>query len=335
MTPANSPKTRSESARRRRADTSRARKDDAREHIRYGATTPTLSRTRTVRPAKTPARSKVRRRYQVAVPFGGNASLSLPTLHIQAGPRTISAVVVLAMLGLLAMMWTMPPFVVRSAQVHGGQRLGASDINSVLATTGQPIVTVDTAKLEEKLRSAFPEIRDVSVRVGFPTGLVVTVTERTPIVAWQQADKTLWLDSQGVAFPPRGTADGLITVQASGVPPVVETTATTAPQQGSATADAPQPLLSAEAVTALQAIAPYVPAGSALIYDPAYGLGWTDARGWQAYFGQTTSDLSLKLSMYQTLVDSLASRGIQPTLISVEYPNAPFYRAAQDQDQEQ
>jgi cell division protein FtsQ len=340
MTPAKTTaSTRAEAARRRRADVSRARKDDARQHVRYAATAPTLSRTRAVRPVKAPTRSKVRRRYQVAVPFGGNAVLSLPSLHVQAGPRAISAAIAVAMLGLLAILWAVPPFVVQGAQVVGGQRLGASDITSVLGMTGKPIVTADTAQLEERLRDAFPEIRDVAVRVGFPTGLVVTLTERTPIVAWQQADKTLWLDSEGVAFPPRGTADGLIMVQASGEPPALDAsnsinTSVTAPQQEPPTAADPQRLLTADAVSALQAIAPYVPPGSALIYDRAYGLGWTDARGWQAYFGQTTSDLSLKLSMYQTLVDNLASRGIQPTLISVEYPDAPFYRAAQ-QDQEQ
>jgi hypothetical protein len=279
----------------------------------------------------------VRRRYQVAVPFGGKASLSLPSLHIQAGPRAVSAAILLVAGGLLAMLWYMPPFVVEGAQVHGAVRLGASDINSVLGMTGKPLVTADTAQLEQTLRTAFPEIREVSVRVGFPAGLIVTLTERTPMVAWQQGDKTLWLDAEGYAFPPRGTADGLITVQASAPPPTEDagnapgTTASPLPGTGSQPPSgapaAAQQLLTPEAVTALQAIAPYVPQGSGLIYDPAYGLGWTDARGWQAYFGQSISDLSLKLQMYQTMVNDLASRGIQPTLISVEYPDAPFYRA--------
>jgi hypothetical protein len=33
--------------------------------------------------------------------------------------------------------------------------------------------------------------------------------------------------------------------------------------------------------------------------------------------------------MYQSLVDSLASRAIQPSMISVEFPDAPFYRVEQ------
>jgi hypothetical protein len=33
--------------------------------------------------------------------------------------------------------------------------------------------------------------------------------------------------------------------------------------------------------------------------------------------------------MYQAIVDNLTQRGISPTMVSVEYPNAPFYRLGQ------
>jgi cell division protein FtsQ len=337
MTPVKASQTRAEATRRRRAQVSRARKDVTGERARRPASAPTLTRIPTVRSSRPSARSKVRRRYQVSVPFGGRASLSLPSLHIQAGPRAISAAILLVAGALLAVLWYVPPFVIESAQVNGAQRLGASDINSVLAVAGKPLLTVNTKQLEQRVRAAFPEIRDVSVTVGFPADLKVTLSERTPVVAWQQGDQTLWLDSEGFAFPPRGTADGLITVKASAPPPAEDTPAVSSaaapadagapPQPISGESTGAQQLLTPDAVTALQAITPYVPQGSGLIYDPAYGLGWTDARGWQAYFGQSISDLSLKLQMYQTMVQDLASRGIQPTLISVEYPDAPFYRA--------
>jgi cell division protein FtsQ len=322
MSPIISSQSRAEASRRRRNETSRTRSSHAREHVRNVASAPTLSRTRVTRPARTPARSKVRRRYQVAVPFVGSASMSLPSLRFDATPRTASGLLALAMAGLLALLWFVPPFIVGSAEIHGNNRLGASEINGTLGMAGRPLLMAMPAELAKNLRVAFPEIRDVSVKVGFPAQLIVTITERTPVVAWQQGDQVLWLDAEGVAFPPRGTADGLIAIQASGTPPF------------DALADPADPasahrLLSPDAVTALQAITPYVPAGSALIYDPSYGLGWKDARGWNAYFGQTTGDISVKLQMYQTLVDNLAQRGIQPTMISVEFPNAPFYRVEQ------
>jgi len=322
MTPSTSSQSRAESARRRRNETSRARSNDAREHIRRVASAPTLSRTPVARQTRTPGRSKVRRRYQVAVPFGGRASLSLPSLRFDASAHTASGLLVLAMAGLLALLWFVPPFVIGSADINGINRLGPSDINGVLGMAGRPLVTANPEDLANKLRAAFPEIKNVSVQVGFPSQLVVSITERTPLVAWQQGDQVLWLDAEGVAFPPRGTADGLITIAATGAPSLNLQADLTDPAS-------PQHLLTADAVTALQAITPYVPPGSALIYDPSYGLGWKDTRGWDAYFGQTTGDISLKLQMYQTLVDNLAQRGIQPTMISVEYPNAPFYRLEQ------
>ena len=322
MSPITPPQSRAEASRRRRNETTRARGSQAREHVRQGASAPTLSRVRVARQARPPSRSRVRRRYQVSVPFGGSASLSLPSLRLEGGPRSISGLLLVGTLALLALLWFVPPFVVGGAEIHGNLRLGPSEINGVLAMTGRPLVTAQPEELADSLRAAFPEIRDVSVRVGFPSRLIVALTERAPLVTWQQADQTLWIDAEGVAFPPRGAADGLITVQASGTPPF------TAEPETAGLAGAHR-LLSPDAVTALQVITPYVPPGSALIYDRSYGLGWRDSRGWDAYFGQTTGDMSLKLRMYQIIVDSLAQRGLQPTLISVEFSDAPFYRVEQ------
>ena len=345
MSPTKPETSRADAARQRRAQSGQARSNQARDFIRNTASAPTLSRTRVQNKARPSAHSKVRRRYQVSVPFGGNASFSLPSLRIEATPRTISGVLALAMAGILALIWFVPPFVVGSAEVRGNKRLGASDVNSVLEMAGHSIVTAQPAQLKEKLQAAFPEIRDVSVQVGFPSRLIVTLTERTPLIAWEQKDSTLWVDAEGFAFPPRGTADGLITVQASGTPPYA--TADTTGTAASAILNIPglspilgidptgeaqtgsRRLLTPDAVLALQAIIPYLPQGSSLIYDPSYGLGWKDTRGWDAYFGQTTGDLSLKLQIYQTMIDSLTQRGIQPTMISVEFPNAPFYRVEQ------
>jgi len=63
-----------------------------------------------------------------------------------------------------------------------------------------------------------------------------------------------------------------------------------------------------------------------MVYDTTYGLGWQDAHGWQVYFGQNTDDIPMKLKVYQAIVDTLTNKGIRPTLISVEYLDAPFYK---------
>ena len=86
------------------------------------------------------------------------------------------------------------------------------------------------------------------------------------------------------------------------------------------------PYLGQELVTALLALAPSGPPATPILFDPAYGLGWQDARGWLVYFGNRTGDLALKLRVYQGITETLATQGATPILISVEYPDAPFYR---------
>ncbi len=88
----------------------------------------------------------------------------------------------------------------------------------------------------------------------------------------------------------------------------------------------PAPYISPDLVKAIQAIAPAVPQGTTVEYDPEYGLGWPDSRGWKVWFGTDVSDMPLKLEVYKSLVDSLTQKRIQPAFISVQYANAPYYR---------
>jgi hypothetical protein len=63
-----------------------------------------------------------------------------------------------------------------------------------------------------------------------------------------------------------------------------------------------------------------------MICDPQYGMGWQDPRGWTVYFGQNAKDILMKKVVYKTILDTLTLQGVQPSLISVEYLNAPFYK---------
>jgi hypothetical protein len=76
----------------------------------------------------------------------------------------------------------------------------------------------------------------------------------------------------------------------------------------------------------MSGLAKDIPAGMPMTYDPVYGMGWQDPRGWNVYFGQDAKDISMKKNVYQAIVDTLLLQGVQPTLISVEYLNAPFYK---------
>ena len=70
-------------------------------------------------------------------------------------------------------------------------------------------------------------------------------------------------------------------------------------------------------------------AGVPVLYESEMGFGWNDPRGWRVYFGTKASDVELKMRVYESMVNSLAQRGIRPALINVTYPTAPYYRMTQ------
>jgi hypothetical protein len=89
------------------------------------------------------------------------------------------------------------------------------------------------------------------------------VTERQPIIQWQQDGGYAWIDETGTAFRPRGEAQNLIVVQALAAPAIDE------PFPGRHVG--PAAVHFQETVKALVALAPYVPPGTPILYDPASG----------------------------------------------------------------
>ncbi len=219
-------------------------------------------------------------------------------------------------------LFSMDPFIVRNASILGNSRVSVEEIGGALGIANQPAVLLSPAQIEHNLLEAFPEIATAEVEVNLPAQVVVTVSERQPVVAWQQAGQITWVDTQGYAFPPRGEAPGLVTVNSAVTPPT-PTNLDLVQTIGA------QPFLTSDLSTAIVTLAPFLPEGATLIYDQAYGLGWSDPRGWKVYFGQSNGNAALKYQVYQSMLDYLSKQEVQPTLISVEYPNAPYYRVEQ------
>jgi len=252
-------------------------------------------------------------------------ALALPQVQIHIGWRLLSFFLVLLFGTALYLAWTLPQFRVSAAQVTGNQRIPVEEINGVLALNGIPVFLVRPATLRERALRAYPEIASVSVSVELPNIVTVNVTERQPVIQWQQEGVYTWIDESGVAFRPRGEAPGLIIVQASATPPALP----------SFDDDplSPAPFITAEMVKAFEALAPYVPQGIPIQYDSVIGLSWNDGRGWQAVFGFGSEHVEMKALAYQAMVDWLTQKGIRPILINVAYPDAPFYRVQQVETQ--
>jgi hypothetical protein len=282
---------------------------------------------RTLSPATT---SRLRNRYDIAMstPYGRAETynqpkapaISMPKIGI--GPRLLSFLLTALCATGLYYMYSQDPFIVRGASITGNSRVNVQQIGSVLGIANQPAVLLNPAQIEYNILATFPDIATASVEVDLPASVVVTVSERQPVIAWLQDGQTTWVDAQGYAFAPRGDVSGLVIVTAAGAPP------TPGNLDLHQTIGA-RPFLTSDLSKAIATLSPLVPQGSALIFDPGYGLGWSDPRGWKVYFGHSNGDVVLKYQVYQSMLDYLAKHNIQPVLISVEYPNAPYYRVEQ------
>jgi cell division septal protein FtsQ len=190
-----------------------------------------------------------------------------------------------------------------------------------MGLTGQPIFKVKPMDLENRLRLNYPELVSVKVDVSLPNIVTVTITERQPVIRWEQGGGYTWVSEDGVAFKPRGELSGLIPVLALSAPPV----------EGSVSTDPsnPAPFISTEMVETLKGLSAHAPAGVPILYESGMGFGWNDPRGWRVYFGTKASDVELKMRVYESMVNSLTQRGIRPALINVVYPTAPYYRMIQ------
>lgn len=265
-----------------------------------------------------------------------NAALGMPGIHLhrpniaamrlRGSWRFASFLIAIVLSAVIYLVLTLPYFHVPNATVLGNTRMTREEIDSVLGITGKSIFMVQPQDVAARIRMNYPELAAVEVNVYLPNHVYVTVTERQPVILWQQDNGYTWIDPTGVAFRPRGEATGLVSVIGLTTPPV-----------GIASVDdpfSPPPFMEEELVNAILVLSPNVPAGSTMIFDPSYGLGWNDPRGWQAFFGTSAKDMALKVRVYQSLVDSLASRGRIPVFISVVYPDAPFYRMTNVEVQE-
>jgi hypothetical protein len=258
------------------------------------------------------------RSYDVAFSLG-HTDVRAPILTIPPlGSRWASGAMTLVLGFLLYTLWTASTFTVNAAVVSGNERLTAEDVYGQMSVSGEPIFKAVPAKIEQDLRTAFPDLASVKVHIRLPNRIIVDVVERNPLLAWYQDEAVTWVDAEGVAFMPRGEVQGLIAVAASAPPPVL-----TPAESDTVFAHV---FLAPEMVQALVNLSPNVPAGVTMAYDPKYGAGWQDPRGWSVYFGQNIQEIPMKLSIYQSIVTTFIRQGIQPTIISVAYLDAPFYK---------
>lgn len=310
---------RSEIVRERRSRRDRTKPLGERTKRRAGRRTaaPTVVRAPSMakRPGGTAAGPQIRKRRYIALPTPG-AEVRLPAFPaINPGWRLLSGSMAVGLIVLLYTLLSGAGFRVGWVETSGLERISTGEMNAVLGVYGVSIFSIDPASIINRLQSSYPELLDIRVRVGLPDKVSVEALERTPVLIWEQGGKATWVDHNGVAFKPRGEAEGLIHVIASDKP-LTE-------KEGEAASDQ---IIPAALVAAIEILNGVAPTETTLLYDPQYGLGWVDERGWQVYFGPNPAEMETRLSIYAAMTAMFEEKGIRPVFINLEHLHAPYYR---------
>jgi hypothetical protein len=288
-------------------------------------------------PPQTARHKTPRKRLNMALPATG-AEVRLPAIPaVHFGWRIASGLLAGLLIYCIFTLWTAPQFTVMNVIVEGAERVDQGDLIARMSVLTDPVFNIDPHGMEAYLLGKFSALEDVSIQVKYPAEVTVTVVERKPVIAWEQAGYTYWwIDENGMAFERLGSSEGLVYVEAYAPPPTIisldeeeeeGTEEEGTLEEGLEEDPGPQQLLTPEMVKAILFLHENMPEGFKIIYDGEHGLGWKNIEnGQRVYFGNKFDNMPVRLALYNAIVEELISKKRSAVIISVEYIHAPYYR---------
>lgn len=321
---------RSSRVRERRAQESREKLKAYKARKTQSAVTPgVLVRSSTIgTPVLKRTTNRLRKKYTLSL--GNGVEILLPAIPVlQPGWRLFSFPLFLITGLILYAMLTMPELKVNQAVIYGADRISPVDIESISEVKGQPIFLIDPIAIQNELSEAYPELTGVSVEIGLPAEVIIHIEEKEPLLAWSYGDETLWIDTYGAIFPPRGEANLLFTIESEEAPPLMLASAddinifeAESKRRTSLIGRQIDPNI-LEAAVKLKVALPGV---DTIAYNRQDGLGWIDQNGMRVFIGISMDNIEAKLNMYSQIYDYLQIQNLQPSMISIAHLHAPFYR---------
>lgn len=108
--------------------------------------------------------------------------------------------VILIGVGLVLIAYLTPLMSMRSTEVRDNKAVPTDEILRVAEVPeGTPLLQVDTRAVAQRV-AAIPSVESVRVQRSYPSSLLITVTERTPVVIINEDTKVHVLDRTGVAY---------------------------------------------------------------------------------------------------------------------------------------
>ena len=285
-------------------------------------------------PRVQPRRKKTRKRFNLALNAAG-AELRLPALPaMKVGWRAVSGLMIIALVWAIMSMWNSPQFKVTDVEVNGLSSVSQDELLSYLDILNKQVFSIDPEGLKGIMIKELRALLDVEVLVKYPALVIINVTERKPVLVWDQIGISFWwVDIDGMAFNPIGPNDGLVYVKAfDPPPPLLSLDKDEDDHEEDPLSDPPEEekiihLLSTDMVKAIIYLNAFAPEGATMIYEERHGVGWVDpAKNWTIYFGSELDDLPLRVTILQHILADLESKNRIPFMISVEYIDAPYYR---------
>lgn len=244
--------------------------------------------------------------------------------NIKINAKTLSGFVALGAFVLIMFMAVSSSFKIKSLELRGAQRVTALDLQTSLDLTNTSMISIDPIKTIAQIKDAYPELSNIRLKLVMPSKLIISSTERVPIISWASDKGTYWMDVEGVIFPARGDVLPPLTIQADENPPVPNALAQSSNLPGAISTFPRQ--LDPVILNAILQLSASMPQEGSFLYSHEDGLGWTDSRGWKVYVGMDLTDLGTKISEYNAIIKQLDQQGIRPVMVSVEHMDAPFFR---------
>ncbi len=278
------------------------------------------------------ANNRSRRQYSFAVDSGRMkqaSGINIPGFYF--GWRLLSGVLSVFFICVLMLMTNHKQFTVSQPKLIGFEKITPADLEAAIHLSYQSIYEVDPVTVSKDLQAAFPELSDISVMVGFPANVIITAKERQPVIAWQMPSGTSWIDTEGYVFNAREDVQLPLTISADGPPPlqteeITEDPKTTGPLEEQVKKQAKADM---QILKAAQILREQLGSETTIIYQQINGLGWSDSRGWNVYIGNNLRNLETKVTMYNSIVNKLIAEGTQPTVVSLQYMDVPYYHVEQ------
>lgn len=196
-------------------------------------------------------------------------------------------------------------FYVYDAEVEGARFTPTAEIYRQAGIEGYSIFFVEANQVTQRLES-LPYILRVRVHASLPDRVRIVVTEREPVLLYEDGAGSHWVDAEGVFMPAvPGHAVGLTLVDETAAAPMT-------------VADGRRRLATG-LLQAVLTVHQRMPSVTRFRYQPSYGLMFTSPEGWQVYLGDTSA-VETKLATWEAVRARLLAEKAQVHEVDLRFP---------------